>query len=378
MGDPTLTDADLYGPSGRPEPTDIHQRDLGDCYFLAPLGSLAHQQPGRIQDAITYDTASENFNVTLYQHGHGGFLGLQSEAKPVHVQVSQADVRADIRLSDNLIEPHGAKHSPIWPAVMEAAYADLAKKKDETIDQGLDGIGHGGYPKSAMYALTGETSSRISGHEAKGLPLDKVYDRIYGALDEGRPVVLNTNYMSSVPTDGLIKGDGGSGHAYMVEGISKDPQGNVAVTVRNPWGMNVSHGLGIESPDPLVKVDLKTALGNGHVDDLEFGPKPPVRTQDKEAKPEQGQDPAAKEHAAAVRTGDPAMDRLLASLNDPQAMGHALTALAQSLDGQAFCAEGQAQYQAMEAQQAQQAQAQVAQQSQAAQQQTISGPVMTR
>jgi len=39
-------------------------------------------------------------------------------------------------------------------------------------------------------------------------------------LDEGRPVILNTNYMSSVPTDGLIKGDGGSGHAYMVEGIS--------------------------------------------------------------------------------------------------------------------------------------------------------------
>lgn len=376
MGDPTLTDADLYGPSGRPEASDIHQRGLGDCYFLAPLGSLAHQQPGRLQDAIKYDPTSQNFDVTLYQHGHGGFLGLQSEAKPVHVQVSQADVRGDIRLSNTLIESHGAKHSPIWPAVMEAAYADLAKPKNESVDDGLNRIGHGGYPKSAMYALTGETSARLSGHEAKGLPLDQVYDRIQGALAEGRPVLLNTNFVPTVPHDGLIQGDRGSGHAYMVEGIRKDDMGNVEVTARNPWGMNLSHGGGVESADPLVKVDLKTVLNNGHVDDLEFGPKPPVRTQDKEAKPEQGHDPAAKEPSAAVRTGDPAMDRLLASLNDPQAMGQALTALAQSPDGQAFRAEGQAQYQAMEAQQVQ---AQAAQQAQIPPpQQAVSGPVMTR
>lgn len=375
MGDPTFTEADLYGASGRPEAADIHQRGLGDCYFLAPLGSLAHQQPGRLMDAIAYDPQSQNFTVTLYEHGHGGFLNLQSEAKPVQVSVSQADVRADILLSNNLAEPHGRNHSPIWPAVVEAAYANLKKGKDETIEKSLDDLGHGGYPKNAMYALTGDSGSRISGNEAKGLPLDKVYDRVQGALDEGRPVLLNTNYMKTMPTDGLIKGDGGSGHAYMVEDISKDAQGNVSITARNPWGMNISHGLGIESPDPLVKVDLKAALANGHIDDLEFGPKPPVQTQDKEAKPEraQGQPTPAHEGSTSVRTGDPAMDRLLASLHDPQAVGQALTALAQSPDGQAFRAEGQSQHQAMEAQQAQ-----VAQQPQPAHQQAPSAPVMTR
>ena len=67
------------------------------------------------------------------------------------------------------------------------------------------------------------------------------------------------------------------------------------------------------------------------------------------------------------------MDRLLASLNDPKAMDRALSSLAQSPEGQAFHAQGQAQYQEMEAQQAQQAQVQQQQAPQAP-----TGPVMVR
>jgi hypothetical protein len=103
---------------------------------------------------------------------------------------------------------------------------------------------------------------------------------------------------------------------------------------------------------------------------LAIGPKPPRRTQDKDQTQQQGHDGAQKQAPSHVQTGDPAMDRLLASLNDPKAMDQALTVLAQSPEGQAFHAQGQAQFQAMEAQQAQQAQVQ--------QQQAPTGPVMVR
>lgn len=370
-----LTDKDLYGPTGRPDAADIHQRNLGDCYFVAPLGALATQQPERIQDAIAYNAESKSFTVTLYQHGHGGFLGLSDEAKPVKIEISQAELQTDLKVSDNLTHGPGSARGPIWPAVMEAAYAEQQERQGEGMTQGLGRIGGGGYPKNAIYALTGEQPNRVSAHDAKSVPVDQMYDRLNGALQEGRPVLLSTNYMKDVPNDGLIKGDGNSGHVYMVEGATKDAAGNVELTLRNPWGHNIAPGMGINSPDPITKVDLKTVLENGHVDELAIGPKPPHRTQDRDQtqKQAQGQDGAPKQAPSQVQTGDPAMDRLLASLNDPKAMDQALSSLAQSPEGQAFRAQGQAQYQAMEAQQAQQAQMQQQQASQAP-----TSPVMVR
>lgn len=46
---------DLYGPSRRPQSTDIRQDELQNCYFLAPIGALAEQQSDRIRDAIRFD-----------------------------------------------------------------------------------------------------------------------------------------------------------------------------------------------------------------------------------------------------------------------------------------------------------------------------------
>jgi putative chitinase len=76
-----------------------------------------------------------------------------------------------------------------------------------------------------------------------------------------------------------------------------------------------------------------------------------------------------------VKTGDPHMDKLLASMNDPAAFKQAMNDLSNSPYGQAFHAEGRAQYAEM---QNQQLQAQVAQQQVQPHPQVQTGPVMAR
>ena len=108
---------------------------------------------------------------------------------------------------------------------------------------------------------------------------DKAYELLSGSINEGRPVLLATNPMKDMPTDGLVRGtyagEGNrfnSGHAYTVEGISREADGSVSLTLRNPWGNNKFSGQGVDSPDPLVHVSLKTILDNGHLENVTIGP----------------------------------------------------------------------------------------------------------
>ena len=128
-----LTDQDLYGPTGKPDASDIHQRLLGDCYFVAPLGALATQQPERIQNAIVYNPDTQAFTVTLYQHGHSGFLGLKDEAKAVQIEISQAEIAEAIAEPINQIVETAL-------SALENAAPELAA---DIVDQGIVMTGGG-------------------------------------------------------------------------------------------------------------------------------------------------------------------------------------------------------------------------------------------
>ena len=67
-----FTEEDLYGPSGRPHASDVHQDKLQNCYFLAPIGALAEQQPDRIRDAIRFDSETGEFTARLYSPPNAG------------------------------------------------------------------------------------------------------------------------------------------------------------------------------------------------------------------------------------------------------------------------------------------------------------------
>jgi hypothetical protein len=182
-------------------------------------------------------------------------------------------------------------------------------------------------------------------------------------------MLLSTNPMKDMPTDGLVKGDQNSGHAYMLEGVSKDPAGNVMLTLRNPWGNNYDPSQGVSSADPHVTVNLKDIIKNGHLESIDIGPAALQKLQ----KPQD--DPKKQADNLRVQTGDPHIDKLFATMHDPAALKQAMTELANSPHGEALRNATRAQPAELQNQPSQAPSTQPQIQAQAP---ASTGPVMTR
>jgi hypothetical protein len=372
------TDKNLYGSGGVPRAEDIDQGGLGDCYYLAPLDALASQQPQTIQNAIRYDASDRSFHVTLYREGR------HHEPEPVTVAVTQGDLQSDRAIGvDSKGYWHGPGPAPLWPEVMEAAYAKLeATRPEEPIGDELNHIGRGGWPRDAIFALTGQHDTRLPAAEMHDP--DKTYARLHEALQEDRVMVLITNPMREMPHDGLVKGEWDnkdparrSGHAYVVEAVYKDAQGEVMLKLRNPWGTNKAQKYGVNSDSPIVDVKLTTILDNGHLQGVDIGPAPAQVHEQTRQIDKQPHQSALPDQSAEI--GDPWLDRIYAAAvkGDEAAIGQAMADLANSPYGQAFRAEGRAQYAEMQNQQLQR-QWEEQQQQMQAQQQVRQGPVLSR
>ena len=87
----------LYATDGRPRASDIVQDKLYNCYFLAPIGALAEQQPDRIRDAIGFNSETGDFTVRLYRPPNAAERQAgQSGPIEESITVSQADLRFNI------------------------------------------------------------------------------------------------------------------------------------------------------------------------------------------------------------------------------------------------------------------------------------------
>ena len=277
---PPVTGAALYGSSGRPVGSDIVQGGVGDCFLVSTLEQYAQRQPSVIADAIRYDAKHERFDVTLHD----------AAGRTKIIAVTQEDLRADRSFGpshDGGVDgpgywpgahPDGSK-PPAWPSVMEVAYGKLSagSAKGGTAGE-LGRLGNGGWPKDAIHALTGRPGTReVAAAELRNP--NKAYALLETAIRENRAVLLSTNPMEKVPTDGLVKGEyrarndpANSGHAYTVEAVGRNEDGDVVLTLRNPWGHNLAATQGVDSSDPIVHVSLKTILNNGHLENVTVGP----------------------------------------------------------------------------------------------------------
>ena len=106
-------ESSLYGPGG-PRASDIQQTKIGDCYFVATLGAVAHADPQAIRDMIAFDPKTGDYMVTLYDE----------EGRKRVIPVTQQE------LADNIDNRGGGSaaddtgiDAEVWPAVIETAHS---------------------------------------------------------------------------------------------------------------------------------------------------------------------------------------------------------------------------------------------------------------
>lgn len=323
------TAADLYAANGQPRASDVDQDLLYNCYFLAPMGALGEQQPERIRDAIRFNAETGDFTVTLYRPPNAGERS-QGRSDPIResIVVSQEDIHRNIRArgggtADNNRERNG----PLWPTVIEAGFAELYGRDAQgqvNLRRGYSTIGDptgGGGLADGMYALTGESgrSLQIRNPDAPPmrptgpdhvkptepppyraplqgakLELDAVYSEVEQALAANRPVSMATQGRDV--RDGLEES-----HAYMVVGVSRDPQSNEPrVTLRNPYGNNEradegnqNIGPGWSASNPEITVNLNRLVRDGSFAEFNIGPAPRTQAQ-RQGEPASGQTPSTQ------------------------------------------------------------------------------------
>lgn len=219
---------DLY--RGDPKATDVAQDGLGDCYLAGPMGAVADANPQWIRDRITFDPTTGVFEVTLWN-------GKTWQRIPV----SQEDINTNIAVRGGSRIDNGKPDAPLWPAVLETAYAKL-KAPEMTVHDGLVTGIRGGYPRDALEALTGNSGRSIELKQLwhNNIQLDR---EITEALASRQPVIVSTTD-EGVRLAGL--------HCYIIESIT-GTGADAQVTLRNPWNGDF----------PLTTMALSQLVGHG-------------------------------------------------------------------------------------------------------------------
>jgi hypothetical protein len=270
-------DADVFA-AGGPRPDDAVQGQIADCYFMVALASFAQQQPALLRNAITFDANTGNFNVTLYKD-HEPWNPLNNEQKTI-VQVTQQEIQSTMKRRGDDQVNNGAQR-PLWPVIMETARAKMLDGNPaDGLNEGYNALesqgpfgAAGGFPSDAMETISGRPGNtefstplgnmgdvvgeysplpEIIGGPAWAAPpfaADDQYNQVKAALADGRAVALMTPPWNV--EDGLA-----SRHAYQVEDVQKDVNGNVQVTLRNPWGNNNIGEDGVAPNDPRLTIRM--------------------------------------------------------------------------------------------------------------------------
>ena len=188
---------------------DVAQGQVGDCYLMAALSSIALHNPEYLENMIT-----DNGNGT-YTVSFGGNMGdvvvdddfaVDAAGNPVYARVGDAS------------------NPELWVAIIEKAYTQARPDRDGT----FEGI-EGGHTYDAIAQITGQTDFTT------GAPSGFTPESMQTALSDGQSVTAYTLFADSDKKtrtpDGMV-----TNHAYVVTDVSMNSNGEWEVTVYNPWG----------------------------------------------------------------------------------------------------------------------------------------------
>jgi hypothetical protein len=180
---------DLFGEVNLPSIHAFRQKQLGSCYLLSVIGSLAEVRPDAIRDIFV---GSNNGQYTLK------FPGGSKEILTI-----EAPQDGEIASYVHVNRSYG-----LWPSLIEKAAGMFRKSyyEGDAMHHSVDG---GGYSKNVIELLTG--------HQAKEIPLfqndtKEIEQRLINSIKQNRAVVLATSDGGKVLSNTDLLGR----HAYSI------------------------------------------------------------------------------------------------------------------------------------------------------------------
>ncbi|WP_428940802.1 C2 family cysteine protease [Fontivita pretiosa] len=210
-----------------PRVEDVQQGELGDCYLLAALGSVAKSAPQSIRQSLA-DLGDGTYAVQFV-----------SGTAKVYVRV---DGDLPVRSDGYLAYAQLGIQSALWVAIYEKAWAfwRSGDGKYASIE-----AGHMGEVYRALGRGFSEIDSAISG--------TSLLQQLQAELLAGSAVTFGT--IQNPPADVPVVG----GHGYIVERVNVDSSGRVvSLTLRNPWGIDGAGNDGRD--DGIVTITAAQAL----------------------------------------------------------------------------------------------------------------------
>jgi hypothetical protein len=178
--------AALWGADG-PKPDDVAQGFIGDCFLMAAMGAVAASNPGAIKALFSpQESGAGSYTVSLFkkddttgdlvQHAISVDTAMPAQNDASLSEGAEAGPDTKLAYGGNGKTTASAK---LWPSLIEKAYA--------TLNEGFAEIGEGGYPSTAMEALTGVES------QDDAMPKEKeVLDQFKGYQKDGKAVCVAT------------------------------------------------------------------------------------------------------------------------------------------------------------------------------------------
>ena len=203
--------------SGAPSHNDEFQGQLGDCYYVTSLGTVADKSAAAIQNMFL-DNGDGTWTVRFYANGTADYVTVDG--------MLPADASGRL-VYDNYGSMFNNSANTLWIPLAEKAYAQW----NETGKEGRDGTNRyssieGGWPEI--------TYAQILGHAAASYSLANQQQTLINAMNSNRSVTICTAYNAQSYGYGLY-----GNHAYGVIGYNSSTS---TFTLYNPWGSNQPNG----------------------------------------------------------------------------------------------------------------------------------------
>ena len=197
----------LFSDAG-PAADDVRQGYLGDCYWVVSLSSVAKINPATIRQSVV-ELGDGTYAVQLIKNGVKSFV--------------RVDGNLPIWSNGNVAYAGLGAQNSTWVAIMEKAFTFVRSGANPAVPS-YKTIDNGGW-MSESYDAMGLSSTNLWASSATDWT-----SQISAALASNKAITFGT---VSNPGGNLI-----GGHAYLVDHLGTDVNGNATVTLRNPWGVD--------------------------------------------------------------------------------------------------------------------------------------------